>query len=228
MCIAAGVVMAIIGVNKLGLFFVFSWFAFLATMGFFRAFCVTFPEANRRRYAYLVFFLPSLLFWTAAISKETMMYLSLGLAAYGAARILAHRRGGVVLLVVGTIVGIYVRPQELLLFLGAFAIAGLFRRAERALAPRDAPHPGHGPPGRVVDRRGVAVAGAGQARARVQPHEARPEQPGRGEQPRTTTPDRPATPRTSTPSSSTRSRSTRTGRPSASRPSRTRSSSSSS
>ena len=85
--IAAGVVMAIIGVNKLGLFFVFSWFAFLATLGFFRAFCVTFPEGDRRRYALMVFFLPSLLFWTAGISKETMMYLSLGIAASGASRI---------------------------------------------------------------------------------------------------------------------------------------------
>jgi hypothetical protein len=41
--IAAGVVMAIVGVNKLALFYVFSWFAFLATLGFYRAFCVTFP-----------------------------------------------------------------------------------------------------------------------------------------------------------------------------------------
>jgi hypothetical protein len=126
--IAAGVVMAIVGVNKLALFFVFSWFSFLATLGFYRAFCVTFPEGNHRRYLYSVFFLPSLLFWTAGISKETMMYLSLGMATYGAARILAHQRGGAVLLVIGTIIGVYVRPQELLLFLAAFAVAGFFRR----------------------------------------------------------------------------------------------------
>ncbi len=125
--IAAGVVMAIVGVNKLALFYVFSWFAFLATLGFYRAFCVTFPEALHRRYALSVFFLPSLLFWTAGISKETMMYLSLGLMAYGASRVLAHQRGGAVLLVVGAIVGVYVRPQELLLFMAAFAVAGLFR-----------------------------------------------------------------------------------------------------
>ena len=130
--IAAGVVMAIIGVNKLGLFFVFSFFAFLATLAFFRAFCVTFPEANHYRYAVMVFFLPSLLFWTAGISKETMMYMSMGLAASGAARVLAHQRGGAILLVLGTIVGIYVRPQELLLLIGAFAVAGVFRRANRA------------------------------------------------------------------------------------------------
>jgi len=129
--IAAGVVMAIVGVNKLALFYVFSWLAFLATLAFFRAFCITFPEGNHRRYAWAVFFLPSLLFWTAGISKETMMYLSLGLMALGAARVLAQQRGGAVLLVIGAITGIYVRPQELLLFMGAFVMAGLFRRASR-------------------------------------------------------------------------------------------------
>ena len=130
--IAAGVVMAIVGVNKLALLFVFSWLAFLATIGFFRAFSVTFPEANHYRYAVLVFFLPSLLFWTAGISKETMMYLSMGMMASGAARILSHQRAGASLLVVGTIIGIYVRPQELLLFMGAFVAAGFFRRRSSA------------------------------------------------------------------------------------------------
>ncbi len=129
--VAAGVVFAIVGVNKIAGFFVFSWFAFLASICFYRAFSITFPEASRRRYAYLVFFLPSLLFWTAGISKEAMMFISLGISAYGAARILAQRRGGVGLIVIGTIIGVYVRPQELLLFLGAFAIAGVFRRANK-------------------------------------------------------------------------------------------------
>lgn len=129
--IAAGVVMAIVGVNKLALFYVFSWLSFLATLGFFRAFCVTFPEGKHRRYAWAVFFLPSLLFWTAGVSKETMMYLSLGMMAYGAARVLSFQRGGAVLLVIGTIIGIYVRPQELLLFMAAFVLAGLFRRSAK-------------------------------------------------------------------------------------------------
>jgi len=126
--VAAGVVMAIVGVNKLALFFVMSWFAFLATLGFYKAFAVTFPEGDRKRYAWMVFFLPSLLFWTAGPSKETLMYLSMGVMSFGAARVLSHKRGGAILLVLGTLVGIYIRPQELLLFMVAFAIAGLFRR----------------------------------------------------------------------------------------------------
>jgi len=134
--IAAGVVFAIVGVDKLAAFFVFSWLSFVATVCFYRAFTMTFPDADRRRYALMVFFMPSLLFWTADVSKESMMYLSMGIASYGAARILAHRPGGGLLLVIGTFIGVYVRPQEILLFLGAFAIAGLFRRRGTARSLR--------------------------------------------------------------------------------------------
>ncbi len=51
------------------------------------------------------------------------MTLSLGLAAFGAAKILARRRGGFVLLVIGAAIGGAVRPNELLLFLAGFCIA---------------------------------------------------------------------------------------------------------
>jgi len=71
----------------------------------------------------LLFFLPSLIFWTADVSKEAIMTLSLGLAAYGAAKILARRRGGFPLLIVGAAIGAFVRPNELLLVMAGFAIA---------------------------------------------------------------------------------------------------------
>ncbi len=133
----------------------------------------------------VVFFLPSLLFWTAGISKETMMYLSLGLMAYGAARVLAHLRGGAVLLVVGAIIGVYVRPQELLLFMAAFAVAGLVPSPEHESEPSEAsggssvmalqarPAPG----------RDLTVAATGQTRPGVQPQPAGQEQHRSEEQP---------------------------------------------
>jgi hypothetical protein len=123
----AGAVFALVGVNKLAGFLIFGWFAFIGTLGFYRAYANTFPESSHRRYAYLIFFLPSLIFWTAGVSKESVMYLSIGLAADGASRILARKPRGVLLLVVGIAVGVYVRPQELLLFTGATAAATLFR-----------------------------------------------------------------------------------------------------
>lgn len=120
--IAAGVVFAIVGINQLAAFLVFAWLAFLGSLMFFRAFTLTFAGAGARRYAYMIFFLPSLLFWTADVSKEAIMTLALGLIAYGAARVFARRRGGYTLAVLGIALGVYIRPNELLLIVAGFVV----------------------------------------------------------------------------------------------------------
>jgi hypothetical protein len=127
----AGIVMAVVGVDKLACFFVFGWLAFLGSICFYRAFSVTFPEANCRRYARMIFFVPSILFWTAGVSKETIMYVALGIAAYGAARVIAQLRGGALITAAGTLLGVYIRPQEFVLFLSVFTFAALFRRRSK-------------------------------------------------------------------------------------------------
>jgi ABC-type multidrug transport system fused ATPase/permease subunit len=121
--IAAGIVMAIVGVNELATFLVFSWLAFIGAVFFYRAFSLTFRGANDRRYALMLFLLPSLIFWTADVSKEAIMMFALGLTAYGAAKILARRPGGFVLVVPGVAIGVLIRPNELLLILAGFAVA---------------------------------------------------------------------------------------------------------
>jgi hypothetical protein len=125
--IISGVVMTILGPNKLAEFFLMAGLSFLGTVCFYRAFSVTFPEADRRRYAIFLFFLPSLLFWTADMSKEAVMTVALGLVAYGAARVLARLRGGYLLIVLGSAIAIGVRPNELVLLLVGFAVAMFFR-----------------------------------------------------------------------------------------------------
>lgn len=125
--IVTGAVFAIIGVNQLGAFEVFSWLAFIGIVYFYRAFTLTFSREGGHRYGYLVFFLPALLFWTSDVSKEALMTFLLGLTAYGCARILAHRGGGYWLVVACSVGGAFIRPNEMLLALGAFTIAMLFR-----------------------------------------------------------------------------------------------------
>jgi hypothetical protein len=71
----------------------------------------------------MLFFLPSLIFWTADVSKESIMMFALGLTAYGAAKILARKPGGFVLVVPGVAIGVLIRPNELLLILAGFAVA---------------------------------------------------------------------------------------------------------
>ena len=127
--IFAGVVMAIVGVNQLATFLVFAWFSFLGSILFYRAFTITFPGVVRghRRYAYLVFFLPSTLFWTADVSKEAIMTISLGFVAYGCAKVLVRAPGGFRIATVGVAIGALIRPNELLVILGGFAVGLMIR-----------------------------------------------------------------------------------------------------
>lgn len=129
--VAIGIVFALIGQNNLAGMFIFGWFAFLGSVWFFKAYALTFPEGDHRRYARMIFYLPSILFWTAGISKESMMYVSLGLASYGIARILVRRPGGVIYMLLGAAIGIYVRPQELLVLAAAAGIATLFGQSTK-------------------------------------------------------------------------------------------------
>lgn len=128
------VIMTVVGPDKLAAFFVCSWLAFIGTVFFYRAFAVTFPEADRRRYAVLVFLFPSLLFWTASVSKEDVMLFALGLTAYGIALILS--RGGLrgyLYAVLGGALALVVRPDELVILVIGFAAAMLVR----GVAPAD-------------------------------------------------------------------------------------------
>ena len=77
--IVAGVVFTLIGTNQAGAFLVFSFLSFIGIVYFYRAFTLTFSGAGHRRYGYLVFFLPTLLFWTSDVSKEAIMVFLLGL-----------------------------------------------------------------------------------------------------------------------------------------------------
>ena len=128
--IVAGVVFAIIGANQAGAFLVFTFLSFIGVVYFYRAFTLTFSGAGRRRYGYLVFFLPTLLFWTSDVSKEAIMTFLLGLTAYGCARILAHRGRGYLLIIVCSVAGAWIRPNETLLALGGFTVAMLVRPAD--------------------------------------------------------------------------------------------------
>jgi Dolichyl-phosphate-mannose-protein mannosyltransferase len=127
--IVAGVVFAIIGVNQLGAFLVFSWLSFIGIVFFYLAFTTTFGGAGSRRPIHLIFFLPTLIFWTSDVSKEAMMTFLMGLTAYGCARVLAHR-GGYWMVVLGSAGGVFIRPNEVLLAIGGFTLAMLFRPAD--------------------------------------------------------------------------------------------------
>lgn len=132
-----GYVYLLLGPSLIGGFLFFSWLGFWGLLLFQRAFAVALPDGHGRRYALLVLFLPSLLFWPSSIGKEAWMTLALGLGAYGAARLLTGRSGGFGILAL-SIGGVsLVRPHMAVLLFGGLFVGYLVRpsRPDAALAP---------------------------------------------------------------------------------------------
>jgi hypothetical protein len=86
-----GLLFSVIGPTKLGGFVFYSWLGFMGLFFFYRAFVTAVPEGRLRSYALPLFFLPSFLFWPSTIGKEAWMLFSLGIAAFGAARVLSRQ-----------------------------------------------------------------------------------------------------------------------------------------
>jgi hypothetical protein len=128
MRLITGVVYVFTGPTKLGGFLVFSCLGFWGLYGFYRAFRIGFPEGDHRRYAVLLFFLPSLLYWPSSIGKEAWMLFTLGIAAWGAALVLRYHGRGYVVLGLGLVGTAIVRPHITLLLFVALFIAYLWRR----------------------------------------------------------------------------------------------------
>jgi hypothetical protein len=130
--VVAGIVYAIIGTSKLAGFLVFAWLGFWGLYFFYRAFQIAVSQDTAKRYARLVFFLPSLLFWSSTIGKDTWMVLTLGIASYGVARVLTHRRGGLIVAAIGLAGTAMVRPHVTLMVMVGVVVAYLLRRSGRA------------------------------------------------------------------------------------------------
>jgi len=103
---------------------IFASMSFWGAYFIYRAFCLGFPGARRLDLlATLTFLLPSAVFWTASLSKDAVVMLGVGMAAYGFAY-LNNRAGlpGYAMLVAGLGVVMTVRPH----MAGILAVAFIF------------------------------------------------------------------------------------------------------
>jgi hypothetical protein len=123
----AGVLFSVVP-NRLWVgFAVFALLSFVGALLFLKAFQLAVPDGHHRRFALLVFFLPTMLFWPSSIGKEAWLVFSLGVATYGAARMLRRARYGYVIAALGG-AGVYmVRPHMGALLGVALAAAFLLR-----------------------------------------------------------------------------------------------------
>ena len=128
--IITGAVYAVLGRQEIVGFLAFAWFGFLGQILFFRAFLTGVENGNQRRYALLVFLLPSLLYWPSAIGKEAYMMLAIGLATLGVAHLLGPRprARGVLYIALGALAILQVRPHVAAIVLGGIAVGAIARR----------------------------------------------------------------------------------------------------
>ena len=122
-----GVVYSVIGPTIYGGYFIYASLAFLGSYYFYRTFRVAFPNGNKRLYAILVFFLPSILFWPNGISKDALIFLCIGLFAYGGAQLTQDRLRGLVPLTLGLLGTLCIRPHIAAMLALSFVFAILFR-----------------------------------------------------------------------------------------------------
>ncbi len=120
-------VYTVIGGSPLAGFFVFASLAYWGAYLLYRAFRTAVPTADHRRYALLVFFLPSMLYWPSSIGKESWLMLFVGVTALGAARHFRRERGAARLLVAGAIGLTMVRPHVAVLLFAALFVAEMLR-----------------------------------------------------------------------------------------------------
>ena len=109
-------------------FIIFATFAFVGTVFFYLAFRRWFKDPKLLLwYAVLLFFLPSILFWPSSIGKDAIMMFSLGVAAFGAARVLqgSYLRG-IAIATPGLFLAVSVRPHVAALLVAAVVFALFF------------------------------------------------------------------------------------------------------
>jgi hypothetical protein len=129
--VLTGVLYTIIGPTRLGGFFVYSWLGFWGLYLFWRAFRIAFPHLDHRRYGILLFFLPSMVFWPSSIGKDAWMTLTLGLIAYGTARMVARQGNGLLWVALGGVGSAMVRPHITLTAIVALIVAYLLTGTPR-------------------------------------------------------------------------------------------------
>ncbi|GAA4407722.1 hypothetical protein GCM10023168_24090 [Fodinibacter luteus] len=122
-------VYTVIGPTTLAAFFVYGSFAFWGVYLLYRAFRVALPDGDHRRYALLVFLLPSMLYWPSSIGKESWLMLFVGATALGAAKFFNGQRGALLLLGAGAFGTALIRPHIAVLLFAALLLAQLFRPA---------------------------------------------------------------------------------------------------
>jgi hypothetical protein len=107
-----GVIYSFTGASKVSGSVFFSFLSFVGLLLLWRAFRRAVPDGAGRRYAFLVLFLPSMLYWPASLGKDAFAVFCLGVVSYGVARAMTGAIPDGVLLFAAGMVGLtFLRPH---------------------------------------------------------------------------------------------------------------------
>ncbi|MEZ5243797.1 MAG: hypothetical protein R2707_01770 [Acidimicrobiales bacterium] len=109
--------------DEFATFVVFSLLGFIGSILFVMAFRTALPTVDTKRYALLLLFWPSLVYWPSSIGKESVILLGLGTVAYGGARLLRGDLHGLVVTALGMVGVALVRPHVALIAMTALVVA---------------------------------------------------------------------------------------------------------
>ncbi len=130
----AGLVYTPYAPSMLGGFFLFATLAFFGQMLLYAAFRNSFNPRRLKWYCYPLFFLPSVGYWPASLGKESLMFLGIGLAAYGASEL--FRRIGIrpiLIIAAGLAFAGAIRPHVSALILGSVALTLVLAKSRTGL-----------------------------------------------------------------------------------------------
>ncbi len=122
-----GVIYSVTGASEYSGAIVFSFMSFVGLLLLWRAFARAVPDGLHRRYAILVLFLPSFLYWPSALGKEGWAIFCLGIASYGVALVMTREIPlGVAMVAAGLFGVTLLRPHvSLTIFSGIFLAAAV-------------------------------------------------------------------------------------------------------
>jgi len=99
---------------------------------FYRSFCIAFPKQQHQVAGLFMFFLPSLVYWTATIGKDAVIFFFIGGCCYGFAKMVhTNRAGGLVLLLTSLGGVMLIRPHVAGMLAIPLCIAYLYSKNRR-------------------------------------------------------------------------------------------------
>ena len=126
-----GAVYSIIGPTRFGGYLFYGLLGFFGSYWFYRGFRIAFPQGKARLFALVIFFTPTILYWSNGISKDALIFLCLGLSAYGSALVTKSQLRGIAPLAFGLLGVIWIRPHIALVIVLALILAFSLRQTGR-------------------------------------------------------------------------------------------------